>query len=389
MLTKFNIREGLTNVIHGLVEDGDFAEAVMNLAIGRREAADELNLMIRRASQEHTLNEIVSVHRYFKAPLDESKFGDINAKPKELLRKVNDIRKKSHEFQSAVIAKSITDPKVLAALVKAVKSRGADVPADLVLAKSLVKSAKEVAAEEDKEEIKTMLSEDVESSYGGRIPVNVYVGRFQPFHLGHLSCVKEAAKYGLRTVICPVMKGKTASAGDHPFDEAVENEMFGRLKNSQEEIADVIPVKNSFIEFWVYPLREAGYEPITWTTGEDRVPSYQAMVDKYREKYELVPNFKILALDKNVDGVDGSASNTSNISGTRVRECLMNDDKEGFVRQMPECLHDMYDKMRRALTGEEEPAYQTSGTINEDEAYAEYRKRLDEAIARLVKGERK
>ena len=381
MPNGFNIKEGFLKLLKELVHDDRFISLVIDLLLGRKSAPEGLKSLFMNASYDQSLNEVVVAHRMFRTALNEE-FEPFNGKDKNLLRAIAKLQKKSFRFQRQVIIKAMRKSGVPAALYKLIKTRGTDPKAWVVVAQAVVDALYEISQEEDGKEIKAMLAENVEDSYGGRIPVNVYVGRFQPFHLGHLSCVHEAAKYGLRTVICPVMKGKSASAGEHPFDDEIEMEMFGRLKDSYEDIADIIPVKNSFIEFWVYPLREHGFEPITWTTGKDRVPSYQAMVDKYREKYELAPNFKILPLDKNVDAEGGSASNTSDISGTRVRECLMNDDREGFMRQMPECLHDMYDEMRRALVGEPEPAV----SLAENNEYEEYRKRIDEAITKLVKG---
>ena len=223
-----------------------------------------------------------------------------------------------------------------------------------------------------------VISEEMDDRYGGRMPVNVYTGRFQPFHLGHLSNLEEAAKRGLRTVICPVMKGKTTKPEDHPFD-AIDGEILQRIKSAYGDlVVDVIPIKNAFVEFWVNPLREAGYEPITWTTGMDRKPAYDAMIEKYKDKYGLVNNFEVIGLAKDVDAEGGSADDTSGISGTAVRKCLVNGDEEGFRRQMPKCLWDMYPAMREIMQQYAQPA------ITESEAYAKYKKYLNEKIEKLL-----
>ena len=382
MPENFNIKGGFVKLVKSLVHSEEFVNGFVNLLLGRKDAARELKTLFLRKSMGYTLNEVVMAHRLFRANLNES-LAPNNEKDILLLRQIAKLPKKSLEFQSKVIVKTLKKPGTVAALYKLIRSEGTDPKAWAVLAPAVVDSISEAIEDEDKEHVKFALSESVEASYGGRMPVNVYIGRFQPFHLGHLSCLQKAAEYGLRTVICPVMKGSSKSAGEHPF-ESIEGEMFETLKDEyQDLIADVIPVKNAFIEFWVYALRERGFEPITWTTGQDRAPSYQSMVDKYREKYELSPNLKVLALDKNVDAEGGSADNTGNISGTRIRECLMNDDREGFQRQMPECLWPMYDEMRHALLGDEAPAQHISSSLMEDEMR---RKKLDEAITKLVKG---
>ena len=174
------------------------------------------------------------------------------------------------------------------------------------------------------------------------------------------------------------MKGKTTKPEDHPFD-AIDGEILQRIKSAYGHlVVDVIPIKNAFVEFWVNPLREAGYEPITWTTGMDRKPAYDAMIEKYKDKYGLVDNFEVIGLAKDMDAEGGSADDTSGISGTAVRKCLVNGDEEGFRRQMPKCLWDMYPAMREIMMQYAQPA------ITESETYAKYKKYLNEKIEKLL-----
>jgi hypothetical protein len=147
------------------------------------------------------------------------------------------------------------------------------------------------------------------------------------------------------------MAGKTAkSIAAHPFNGELEDEMFGRLKSAYSDlIADIIPIPRPSLDMWVDAIRERGMEPITWTTGMDRKPSYEAMIQRYGQDFNLVDNFEVIGLDKDMDAEGGSASNTAGISGTAVRQCLVNGDEEGFKEQMPQCLWDMYGAFRQAL----------------------------------------
>ena len=105
------------------------------------------------------------------------------------------------------------------------------------------------------------------------------------------------------------------------------------------------------------------------------------MINRYGQDFNLVDNFEVIGLEKDMDAEGGSAEDTGKISGTAIRQCLIDGNVEGYKAQMPQCLWDMFDKFRQALM----PAQQT---ISESDAYFEYRKRLDEAIERLVKGEK-
>ena len=70
-----------------------------------------------------------------------------------------------------------------------------------------------------------------------------------------------------------------------------------------------------------------------------------------------------------------------NISATNVRGCLVYGDKEGFTRQMPECLWYMYDEMRQVMVGDTMPAQ----TITESKAYSDFRKMLNAGLKELLK----
>ena len=390
------------------LKNNSFISAVFSMLTGEKGAEKEVEYWLKTSARENTLNEVVSIHRLYKHGLNENAIIKLTSAPKELLGRLNNIRKKSSSFQKKVLIRTLKKPGMFKCFVYIIKSLcTAGYPIDDVIATpmavkfitALVETAVEVAAEENETQpslnetiileklhrimrhgSKTsgMISEEMDDRYGGRMPVNVYTGRFQPFHLGHLSNLEEAAKRGLRTVICPVIKGKTTKPEDHPFEE-LDNEILQRIKSAYGDlVVDVIPIKNAFVEFWLNPLREAGYEPITWTTGMDRKPAYDAMIEKYKDKYGLVNDFEVIGLAKDMDAEGGSADDTSGISGTAVRKCLVNGDEEGFRRQMPKCLWDMYPAMHEIMQQYAQPA------ITESEAYAKYKKYLNEKIEKLL-----
>ena len=408
MAQEFNIKEGIAKSLKTALQNDSFISAVFSMLSGEKGAEKEVEYWLKSAAQENTLNEVVSIHRLYKHGLSENAIINLANVPNELLGRLNDIRKKSSSFQRKVLIRTLKKPGMFKRFVYIIKSLcTAGYPIDDVIATpmaikfitTLVETAIEVATEENETQLSLnetiileklhrimrhgskntgVISEEMDDRYGGRMPVNVYTGRFQPFHLGHLSNLEEAAKRGLRTVICPVMKGKTTKPEDHPFD-AIDNEILQRIKSAYGDlVVDVIPIKNAFVESWVNPLREAGYEPITWTTGMDRKPAYDAMIEKYKDKYGLVDNFEVIGLAKDADADGGSADDTSGISGTAVRKCLVNGDEEGFRRQMPKCLWDMYPAMREIMQQYVQPA------ITESEAYAKYKKYLNEKIEKLL-----
>ena len=355
MAEKFNIREGLINVLKKIIPTESFGQAVVRLVFGDKSAADELNGMLKKESYSQSLNEVVAVHRALKPSLSEGE-EQSGEKKESLLKKIAWLPHKSMMFQSKVVLKTLKKPGAITALIKLIGTGGADPAAWAVLAPELASSALEEAGWDNNEQQeqpagineqitvnklrrslkhashKKQINEEIEDRYGGRMPVNVYTGRFQPFHLGHLSNLEEAAKRGLRTVICPVMAGKTAkSIAAHPFNGKLEEEMFARLKSTYGDlIADIIPISRPSLDTWVEAIRERGMEPITWTTGIDRKPAYENMITKYGQDFGLVDNFEVIGLDKDMDAEGGSADDTGKISGTAIRKCL-----QGF-QKIPE-----------------------------------------------------
>ena len=406
-MAEFNIKRGIEKSLKTALQNDGFISAVFNMLIGEKNAEKKVEYWLKSAAQENTLNEVVSIHRLYKHELSENAVIKLTNVPKELIGRLNNIRKKSTKFQREVLIRTLKKPGMFKRFVYIIKSLCTagylidDVIATPIAIKfitGLVETAIEVAQEKMEPSLnesvivgklrrimqhgsrsKGAVNEEMDDRYGGRMPVNVYTGRFQPFHLGHLSNLEEAAKRGLRTVICPVMKGKTAKAGEHPF-ELLEDEMFQKIKSAYGDlVVDVIPIKNAFVEFWVNPLREAGYEPITWTTGMDRKPSYDAMIEKYKDKYGLVNDFEVIGLAKDMDAEGGSIEDTSGISGTGIRKCLVSGDEDGFRRQMPKCLWDMYPAMYEIMQQYAQPA------ITESEAYAKFKKYLNEELEKLMK----
>ena len=369
MADGFNIKKGILNVLKELVHSPEFVNAVIELILGRKEAAGELKYMLKNESYNQTINEAVAIHRLLKNKLNEDNEPN-NGKDKNLLRKIAEIQKKSVKFRIKVLLKALKKPGFISALIKLIASEGTDVTSWTIVAPALVDAAIEVMGEE--EEMQVSLAEGITTNENS---VNIMVGRFQPFTLGHLKCLKGIKNsLGVPTLLC-VIPGN----GDdkHPFMGSVQDEMYEKLKEANPDlIADVAYVKNAFIEAWVIAAKERGLEPVSWTCGNDRIDAYRSMVAKHGEKYGLSPEFQVYLVDRGDD----------NISATSVRESLLAGNKEKFMTEMPECLWDMYDEMRQVMVGDTMPAQQTIAEERVEDEYFAYRKKLDEAIEKLVKG---
>ncbi len=154
--------------------------------------------------------------------------------------------------------------------------------------------------------------------------VNVIVGRFQPLTLGHIKGAEEVwKKYSLKTVFCIVDTPESKLNDKHPFpsdliiyNNDIKEEWFGGFA----------PVMNADIGKIAKACRGIDFEPVLWTCGTDRVKSYEKQcIEKYIEMYDLDPSIRVNEIKRTDD----------DISASKVRECIKQDDFKGYCDLMP------------------------------------------------------
>ena len=201
--------------------------------------------------------------------------------------------------------------------------------------------------------------------------VKVCLGRFQPFTLGHLKMatykdlkgpdkeqqdklreqpnLKKIAKQ--KTIILAVSTPEDKVDMRHPFNDDVMKKEFDIIKkNYKDDIEDVLYVKSADICAWGALLKEHGYKASVWLTGSDEFSFYKGMaikVPEYEEKNvkdcvgAYTPSFYVEEIERteNKDFV-------SSISGTKVRQSLLDGDKELFTKMMPKGVNKYFDEFK-------------------------------------------
>lgn len=169
--------------------------------------------------------------------------------------------------------------------------------------------------------------------------VNVTIGRFQPFTLGHLKCCENVYKdTGLPTVLLVIEPKKTDKS--HPFDKRLMEKFLSKITAAYDYIAGFLFVASADIVKNAPLCRQAGFEPVTWSCGTDRIESYRKMTGpKYAEMAELVADFRMIEIRRT----------DSDISATKVRKAIADGDADRFERMVPEPIHGMFYKFRKAL----------------------------------------
>lgn len=163
--------------------------------------------------------------------------------------------------------------------------------------------------------------------------VNLLVGRFQPFTLGHMKCVEYAyEKTGLPTVIACISTSKRDAK--HPFSDQLMKSVMNKLIDGKL-VVDVIWIKTANI-VEIGEMLTPKYEIASWTCGTDRYSAYNRMATNYHDKAHLTDDFKLLEVVRGDE----------DISATKVRSALRQDDEREFKSMTPKSLHSMYRRLR-------------------------------------------
>ena len=127
--------------------------------------------------------------------------------------------------------------------------------------------------------------------------VRICLGRFQPFHLGHLKMAlykdlngpDEEQLKSLReqpdldiiknqkTILLVISTSKDKIDERHPFEDELMKKEFDIIQQQYDEIENVIYVKSADICYWGEILKQNGYQASVWLCGSDSYSYYKKM----------------------------------------------------------------------------------------------------------------
>jgi cytidyltransferase-like protein len=183
----------------------------------------------------------------------------------------------------------------------------------------------------------------VDHTEQGQEPVNIFVGRFQPFTLGHAKVLEAIHKQNGHDVIVFLIKSKTKKAGDEfrkPYTEDLQVKMFKAVQKQYKFLKEIIILPSAAIDQMFNALRPK-YEPVLWGTGTDRMKAYGYQVnnDSYRDQLNARADFALYEIPRSDD----------NISATKVRNAMLDGDEKSFRAMTPKALHKMYGTLKAEL----------------------------------------
>jgi len=199
----------------------------------------------------------------------------------------------------------------------------------------------------DKISLKSEVSEalTVPHKERGKKKVNMIVGRFQPFTLGHVKVFEQLHKQNGFPIVVFTVRGKKVNLEKSPFNEDEQMTMFNKMKKQYSFLEAMFIVPSAAIDTLFSTLRPA-YEPILWGFGTDRKKAYEGMINKpeYRKDLDVEPDFAGYEIKRGDDDV----------SASKVRTALELDDESTFNKMTPKSIHDMYQILRTVLAPIEE-----------------------------------
>ena len=171
----------------------------------------------------------------------------------------------------------------------------------------------------------------------GKKPVNMFVGRFQPFTLGHVKVFEKMYKENGLPVVVYMVRGGRPDPEKRPFDEDMQQAMFAKMKKQYPFLEASFVVPNGAIDTMFAAARPT-YEPMMWGYGTDRKKSYGAMINKqsYRDELGVDPSFKGFEIKRGEE----------NISASKVRNALKIDDEKTFKKMTPKSIHKFYKSLQ-------------------------------------------
>jgi len=175
----------------------------------------------------------------------------------------------------------------------------------------------------------------------GKKPVNIFVGRFQPFTLGHVKVFEKMYKENGYPVVVYLVRGKKPDPEKRPFDEDLQQAMFAKMKKQYPFLEASYVVPNGAIDT-LYSAARPAYEPMLWGYGTDRKKAYNGMIDKqaYRDQLGVHPEFKGFEIKRGEE----------NISASKVRNALKIDDEKTFKQMTPKSIHSFYKTLQNTLS---------------------------------------
>ena len=170
----------------------------------------------------------------------------------------------------------------------------------------------------------------------GKTKVNIVVGRFQPPTLGHVKLLRQL--HAVNSLPVVVVQVRSKSGQKTPFDNELITRIWMDITKQYKFIEGVVETQTGFIYNIIDALRPL-YEPVLWGTGSDRLKDYERQISKYGPEANVLKEFQPYEVKRT----------GKNISATKVREAILEDNQNEFKKLTPKAEHRYYKQLRAEL----------------------------------------
>ena len=179
-----------------------------------------------------------------------------------------------------------------------------------------------------------------EADQGKLKDVNLIVGRFQPFHNGHLKMAKFLKEKNGNPAVAVVVYPGNNKSGKSPFSEDTIKKYMEGVVRDEKEIVDYIIVQRGLIGSAIVKLLDKGYKTKLVGAGEDRMNDYTKQIE-YVKKSDIGDQMQDLKL----------VETPRVTSATKVREAIADDDYQEVKRLVPKGVSVLYDTLKSEVNG--------------------------------------
>jgi cytidyltransferase-like protein len=205
------------------------------------------------------------------------------------------------------------------------------------------------------------IKEEGETDKNKLEPVNLLVGRFQPFHNGHMKMVDQLYKENdLPSIIAVVHPGHNKS-GKSPYDEKlISRYMEGIVRDNPGKISGYFVVNRGLLGPIYGKAKEYGFLTKSIAAGDDRIEDYNKQAEYLKKTGGDFPDdIKIIQTKRSSSGSD-------------VRKKIESEDYTGFKKLVPQAVANVYNSLIDAQRGngikeEEEIIFHDSNLVAESE----------------------
>lgn len=170
--------------------------------------------------------------------------------------------------------------------------------------------------------------------------VNLLVGRFQPFHIGHLKMAKTLKeKNDLPSIVAVVHPGHNKS-GKSPFNEdTVTKYMESVVKENPGVIDGYFIARKGLLGVIYGAAKELGYNVNLIGAGDDRMEDYKKQAEYLKKAGGDFPS--------DIEVIETPRST----SGTEIRDSIQKEDFLKFKKLVPSSVSSFYNTLVSAING--------------------------------------